>query len=159
MLPETKFKISGKLYSWLEGCQNLQWHFDLEDHLDILDYLGIRFTETKYGNLKLTKPQLIDHIIEEVMVNRIRRGNHTPSAFTKILHRYIKEGQILSFMPLLLGGCEYQLFRSEFKSKYNIWSAPMCHIFWWRSTKTWWFYHPFIQISSRKLRPRYHHQQ
>ena len=54
-----------------------------------MDYLGINFAKTKYGNLKTTQPQLISHSIEEVWGDRIRTTKPTLEAYIKIIHRYI----------------------------------------------------------------------
>ena len=40
--------------------------FDLEDHGVISFHLGINFTDTKYGNFKLTQTHLIDQVIVEI---------------------------------------------------------------------------------------------
>ena len=49
-----------------------------------------KFCEKKYGNLKITQPHLINHIIAELGLYRIIRINPNLEASNGILHQYIK---------------------------------------------------------------------
>ena len=69
MLPNTKFKISGRAISDFKDSEKCQCNFDLGDRGDISNYLGINFSKTKYVNLKLTQPHLIGHIIAEFILD------------------------------------------------------------------------------------------
>ena len=62
-------------------------YYDLEDRGDINDYLGINFQKQPNGTLKLTQPQLIDQILEEVGITNFTREKPTPAASTKMLTR------------------------------------------------------------------------
>ena len=61
---------------------------DLEDQGDIADYLGINFIYEKDGTIKMSQPQLIDQIIEDVFkFKRSKNLPDIPALSTSILQR------------------------------------------------------------------------
>ena len=71
----------------MRDAKKCQCEFDLEDRGDISYHLGINYAKTIDSNLKLTQPQLIVLIKEEVGVDRIIISKYIPEAFTGILHQ------------------------------------------------------------------------
>lgn len=61
--------------------------YDIEDRGDMADYLGINFTKLPDGRLKLSQPQLIDQIINQIQGTQNFKGKQTPAASSKILQR------------------------------------------------------------------------
>jgi len=65
--------------------------YDIEDRGDLADYLGINFAKLKGNKLKMTQPQLIDQVIEEVQGDH--KGKFTPKSIpavsSRLLHRDI----------------------------------------------------------------------
>ena len=71
----------------LKNPEQAKHKYDIEDKGDIADYLGINFKRETNGKLKLTQPQLIDQILEEIGITERTRVKPTPAASTKILTR------------------------------------------------------------------------
>lgn len=59
----------------------------LEDQGDIKDYLGINFERTPDGKVKLTQPQIIDDILEELGIDEHWTAKQVAASSSKILHR------------------------------------------------------------------------
>jgi hypothetical protein len=59
--------------------------FDIDDQGDITDYLGVNVEHLPNGDIKLSQPQLINQIIEELKLSKHIAGRQTPAASTKIL--------------------------------------------------------------------------
>ena len=60
---------------------------DIEDKENIEDYLGVNAKEKENGNIKLTQPQIIDSIINNVQFPKNTTPIQTPALSTKILRR------------------------------------------------------------------------
>ncbi|GFH44538.1 hypothetical protein CTEN210_01012 [Chaetoceros tenuissimus] len=65
--------------------------YDIEDRGDLADYLGINFTKLEGNKLKMTQPQLIDQVIEQVQGESIGKFSpkSTPAVSSRLLHRDI----------------------------------------------------------------------
>jgi hypothetical protein len=65
--------------------------YDIEDRGDLADYLGINFTKLEGNKLKMTQPQLIDQVIEQVQGESKGRftSKETPAVSSRLLHRDI----------------------------------------------------------------------
>ena len=121
-------KSAERAISHFKDAKKIQRNFDLEDRGDISDYLGINFAKTKDGNIKLTQPQLIGHIISEVGVDTIRRIKPTPSASTKIIYQDIKSASFdHSFNYVSVVGIINYLEKGS--SPYIAYSVQQCAIF------------------------------
>ena len=65
--------------------------YDIEDRGDLSDYLGINFTRLDGNKLKMTQPQLIDQVIEQVQGSSTSKltTKNTPALSSRLLHRDI----------------------------------------------------------------------
>jgi hypothetical protein len=61
--------------------------YDIEDQGNICDYLGVKVTKTKDGKIKLTQPQLINSIIEDLHFQDNTKERDTPALSTQVLNR------------------------------------------------------------------------
>lgn len=61
----------------------------LDDQGDINDYLGINFEKGDDGRIRLTQPQVIDDILNELGIDDKWSSKPVPASSTKILHRDI----------------------------------------------------------------------
>ena len=55
----------------------------MEDKGNIEDYLGVNIKEKENGKIKLTQPQIIDSIINNVQLPKNTTPRHTPNFFHK----------------------------------------------------------------------------
>ena len=55
----------------LRNIKKTKRRLTLDDQGDIKDYLGINFEKTPEGKIKLTQPQIIDDILEELGIKKI----------------------------------------------------------------------------------------
>ena len=65
--------------------------YDIEDRGDLADYLGINFIKLEGNKLKMTQPQLIDQVTEQVQGDHKEKftPKRTPAISSRLLHRDI----------------------------------------------------------------------
>ena len=63
----------------------------LDNQGDIKDYLGINFERLQDGRIKLTQPQIITNILEELGIDNRWTAKQTAASSTKILHHNARE--------------------------------------------------------------------
>ena len=71
----------------LRNSKKTKRKLTLEDQGDIKDYLGINFERTADGKIKLTQPQIIDDILEELGIDEHWTAKQVAASSSKILHR------------------------------------------------------------------------
>ena len=65
--------------------------YDIEDRGDLADYLGINFTKLQDSKIKMTQPQLITQIIDQVQGESKHHlsSKKTSAVASRLLHRDI----------------------------------------------------------------------
>ena len=62
-------------------------NFDIEDKGDIEDYLGMTIEKLSDGKIRITQPQIIQSIIDEVYIPPNLKGKGAPATATRLLTR------------------------------------------------------------------------
>ena len=73
----------------LRNIKKTKRRLNLDDQGDIKDYLGINFERTNDGKIRLTQPQIIEDISQELGIDNNWTSKQVAASSTKILHRDI----------------------------------------------------------------------